>query len=46
VPGGAVTGNNKVWVKLTFAPVTTDQIRVVVNGGLTHYSRITEIEAY
>ena len=34
VPGGGVTGNNKVWRKVTFPAVTTAKIRVVVNAGL------------
>ena len=46
VPGGSVTGNNKVWRRFTFPAVTTDRIRVVVNGALAGYSRIVEIEAY
>ncbi len=35
VPGGSVTGNNKVWRQITFTPITTTKIRVVVNGGAT-----------
>ncbi len=46
VTGGAVTGNNLVWRKIGFPAVTTDRIRVQVNGALGGYSRITEIEAY
>jgi hypothetical protein len=46
VPGGNVTGNNLVWRKFTFTPVTTDRVRVLVNGALNSYSRITEIEAW
>jgi hypothetical protein len=46
VPGGAVTGNDKVWRKLTFAQVTTTRIRVLVRNALGGYSRLTEIEAY
>jgi serine protease len=46
VPGGSVTGNNKVWRKFTFAAVSTSRIRVLVLGALQGYSRITEIEAY
>jgi F5/8 type C domain len=45
VPGGSVFGNNKVWRKFLFAPVTTSKIRVLVNNGLSSYSRITEVEA-
>jgi|GEM_PF-2025429 len=46
IPGGSVTGNDKVWRKFSFAPVTTDKIRVVVNNALNGYSRITELEAW
>jgi RHS repeat-associated protein len=46
VPGGAVSGNNKVWRKVTFAPVTTTKLRVVCTGGLAGHSRIIEVEAY
>jgi RHS repeat-associated protein len=52
VPGGRVTGNNKVWRKFVFTPVTTTAIRVVVHKAVVwttvtnNYSRIVEIEAY
>lgn len=46
VPGGSTSGNNKVWRKFNFAPVTTSKIRVMVNNALAGYSRITEIEAW
>jgi RHS repeat-associated protein len=46
VPGGNIAGNNLVWRRLTFAPITTDRIRVVVNGALETYSRIIEVEAW
>jgi hypothetical protein len=46
VPGGSVTGNSKVWRKLSFAPLTTAKIRVVVNGASDVWSRIVEVEAY
>src|SRR4030095_16870716 len=47
VPGGSISGNNKVWRKLTFAPIATTKIRVLVNDSADHnYSRITEIEAF
>jgi subtilisin family serine protease len=46
VPGGSITGNNLVWRTVTFPAVTTSRIRVVVNGSLGGYSRITEVEAY
>jgi hypothetical protein len=42
-----VSGNTSVWRAVTFAPITTSRIRVVVTrsaAGL--WSRVTEIEAY
>ncbi len=46
VPGGSVTGNNKVWRKLAFAPISTPSIRVLITGASDAYSRLAEIEAY
>lgn len=46
VPGGSVSGNNKVWRKFSFPPVSTTRIRVLVTNALASFSRITEIEAY
>jgi RHS repeat-associated protein len=47
VPGGSVTGNNKVWRQFNFSPVTTTKIRVVVNGGADNaFSRVVEVEAW
>jgi hypothetical protein len=47
VPGGSITNNNLVWKKITLAsPVTTNQIRVLVNGSSYPYSFITEVEAW
>lgn len=46
VPGGSVSGNNKVWRKFSFSPVTTTRIRVLVTKALAGFSRIAEIEAY
>jgi PKD repeat protein len=46
VPGGNVTGNNLVWRKFTFTPITTNSIRVLANAASDPYSRITEIEAW
>ena len=46
VANGSVSGNNRVWRKFTFAPVTTTAVRVNVRGSLAGYSRITELEAY
>lgn len=46
VPGGSVTGNNRVWRRFAFTPVVTSKIRVLVLGGLGGYSRVAELEAY
>lgn len=51
VPGGSVSGNNKVWRKFTFAPLTTNKIRVYVYAAQSNViantrSRIMEVEAY
>ncbi len=45
VPGGQVVGNRLVWKQVSFAPITTSAIRIVVTkvaGGIT---RLTEVEA-
>jgi len=47
VPGGSVTGNDKVWRKFTFAPLTTSKIRVYVTSVAgDNRSQVVEIEAY
>ena len=46
MPGGTIAGNTFVWRQITFSPVTTTGIRVLVNGSLNGYSRIVELEAY
>jgi hypothetical protein len=46
VPGGSVTGNNLVWRKFTFTPLTTSKIRVLTSASVDGYSRIAEVEAY
>jgi RHS repeat-associated protein len=47
VPGGSVTGNNKVWRQFSFAPITTSKIRVVVSAGADNaFSRVVEVEAW
>lgn len=46
VPGGTVDGNNLVWRKFTFGPISTNAIRVNVRRALATWSRVTEIEAY
>ena len=50
VPGGTVFNNTLVWRKFTFAPITTDRIRVQVSAAQSllggNYSRITELQAW
>jgi RHS repeat-associated protein len=46
VPGGSVTGNNKVWRKFTFSPITTSKIRVTINSVPDAWSRVVEIQAF
>src|SRR6185369_17400089 len=46
ITGGSVTGNNKVWRKFIFSPVTTDRIRVLVKAAKAKNSIIVELEAY
>lgn len=46
IPGGSVTGNNKVWRKFTFSPITTSKIRVTINSVPDAWSRVVEIQAF
>jgi hypothetical protein len=46
VQSGSVTGNNNVWRRFTFPPVTTSKIRVWITGSADGHSRITELEAW
>ena len=46
VTGGNVTGNNKVWRKFTFSPITTSKIRVTINAVPDSWSRVVEIQAF
>lgn len=46
VPGGSVTGNNKVWKKVSFTPLTTSKIRVLTNATVDNWSRVVEVEAW
>ena len=46
VPGGSVSGNNKVWKKITFSAISTTKIRVLINGSVDGWGRIPEIEAW
>ncbi len=43
---GSVTGNNLVKRTVSFAPMTTDRIRIQVSAALASYSRIVEVEAW
>lgn len=46
IPGAHITGNNKVWRKITFPAIQTSSVLVVVNGAADGYSRIVELEAW
>ena len=46
IPNASVTGNNKIWRKFEFSPVSTSKIRVVTSASVDGYSRLTEVEAY
>ncbi|HEX6047282.1 MAG TPA: discoidin domain-containing protein [Pyrinomonadaceae bacterium] len=46
IPGGSVTGNNKVWRKFTFPAINTSKIRVLASASADGYSRIVELEAW
>jgi uncharacterized protein YegL len=47
VPGGSITGNDKVWRQISFSNITTSKIRVIVNDCLNHsLSRVAEVEAW
>lgn len=46
VPGGAVEGNRLVWRSVTFAPVTTNAIRIWVTKAYGNGTRLTEVEAW
>jgi RHS repeat-associated protein len=46
VPGGSVSGNNKVWKKISFAPLTTSKIRVLITATVDGWSRVVEVEAW
>ncbi|HKR61991.1 MAG TPA: discoidin domain-containing protein [Pyrinomonadaceae bacterium] len=46
VSGGSVSGNNKVWKKITFSAISTTKIRLVTNASVDGWSRLPEIEAW
>lgn len=47
LPNGQITGNTKAMRVITLAaPISTTGVRIVVNMGRQHFSRIVELEAY
>lgn len=46
VSGALVTGNQLVWRKFTFSPITTTAVRVNITRNTATLSRIAEIEVY
>ncbi len=47
IPEATVVGNNKVWRKFTFSPITTTRIRVLPQAAVDNgNSRLTEVEAW
>ncbi|HSP63227.1 MAG TPA: discoidin domain-containing protein, partial [Pyrinomonadaceae bacterium] len=46
MPGGSVTGNNKVWRKFTFKNITTTKVRVLANASPHNWAHIMELEAW
>jgi len=46
IPGGSVSGNNKVWRQFTFPAIATNRIRVFANSSPDSYARVTEVEVW
>ncbi|MGE0359498.1 MAG: Ig-like domain-containing protein [Vicinamibacterales bacterium] len=46
VPGGQVVGNTLVWRQVTFAPVTTTALRIVITKVAGGRARLAEFEAW
>jgi hypothetical protein len=46
VPGGSVTGNDRVLRKFSFGAVTTTKMRALIHAGADGYSRVWEFEAW
>lgn len=46
VPGGAVTGNNKVWRQFAGLDISTTKLRVTISDSSDDYGRIAELEAW
>jgi len=45
IPGASITGNNLVWRRFKFSPLTTSAIQVTVTKALDMSSRIVEVQA-
>lgn len=46
IPGGIVSGNTKVWRKITFPAISTGKVRVVITASRLQFSTVVEIEAW
>lgn len=48
IPGSQVTGNDKVWKKITFDPLTTTAVRIVITKSASQlgFSYISELEVW
>ncbi|MDP4238314.1 MAG: family 43 glycosylhydrolase [Bacteroidota bacterium] len=47
IPGGSISGNNRVWRKIAFTAVSTNKIRLIIRGSQSNdFSRLIELEAY
>lgn len=46
VPNGTISGNAKVWRKITFPAVDAEKIRVQINGSKAQNSILIEVEVY
>ncbi len=47
IPEASIVGNNKIWRKFTFSPITSTKIRVYPQAASDNgYSRLTEVEAW
>ena len=46
VPNGVVRGNSLVWRTLSFAPIATSRIRLLVEGSVDGWSQAVELEAW
>jgi len=45
-PGGSISGNSRVWTRISFAAIATTKIRVLVNDSSDRIARIVELEAW